>query len=110
MGEPEFSWRSGALASVDSLRDRKTVDGIDIGRESIVVARVSGAATHPRSTANRLAPSRRRIGTGPAFTGRYAAHRDRRGVAGDPGIATGFGSDDVFRIHCDSSSRDPAGG
>ena len=45
----------------------KPMDGIDIGRESVVVSRVSGAATHPRSAANRLASPRRRIGTGAAF-------------------------------------------
>src|SRR5580658_8437022 len=104
MGEPEFFSRSGALASMDSLHHRKTMDGVNIGRESVVVSRVSGAAPHRRSTANRLASSRRRIGTGTAFTGGYAAQGDRRVVAGDPGITAGIGSDHVFRIHCDSSS------
>src|ERR1700722_18480852 len=110
MGEPEFFSRSGALASMDSLRDRKTVDGVDRGRGPVVVSRISGAATLPRPTANRLAASRRRIGTGTAFIGEYATQRDRRGATGDPGITAGFGSDHLFRIHCDSSPRHPTRG
>ena len=110
MGEPGFSSGPGALASMDSLRHRETLDGVDIRRESVVISGISGAATRPWPTANRLAPPRRRIGSGTAFTREYARTGRRSRRCRDPGITAGFGDDHLFRIHATRLLADPVDG